>query len=168
MAMPRLLKNINVYADGGSFIGIVEEFEEPKLAISTDDLRTGGMVGSVKVDNGLEAMEATVTMAGHVKELIRKFGTTKVDGVRLRLVGAYRADNGTPVEKVEIVCGGRFEEIDLGSSKAGDNTEHKYKLPLAYYRREVDGRVEIEIDMINGKFVVDGVDRYAEIMSALD
>lgn len=167
MAMPSKLININAYVDGGGFLGIVSELEEPKLAIATEDLRAGGMPGTVKVDLGLEAMEASFTMAGHVAELQRKFGTTRVDGVRVRFVGAYRADNGLPAQQVEVVMGGRFEEIDLGSAKPGDDTEHKYKVAVAYYRRVVAGRTEIEIDMVNGVFIVDGVDRYAEIMAAL-
>ena len=53
------------------------------------------------------------------------------------------------------------------TAKPGDDTEHEYTLPLAYYRRVVDGRVEIEIDMIAGVFIVDGIDRYAEIMAII-
>lgn len=68
---------------------------------------------------------------------------------------------------MNIFIGGRFAEIDLGKSKPGDNTEHKYKVALAYYRREVNGRVEVEIDMIAGVFIIDGVDLYAEIMSII-
>lgn len=167
MGLPRKLVNINAYIDGESYLGRIAEFEEPKLAIATDDWRGGGMLGPVKQDMGLEAQEATFTMGGHTAALIRKFGTTMVDGVQLRLVAAYRADDGTAAQNVEIYLGGRFSEIDLGKGKAGEGTEHKYTVPLAYYRREVDGVVEVEIDMINGVFLVDGFDRYAEIMSIL-
>jgi P2 family phage contractile tail tube protein len=55
----------------------------------------------------------------------------------------------------------------LGKSKAGDDTEHKYSLAVAYYRRVVDGVEEVEIDMLSGLFRVGGVDRYAEIMAIL-
>lgn len=167
MGLPRKLKNANAFVDGGSYLGVIGEFEEPKLAIATDDWRGGGMLGPVKLDMGLEGMEASLTMGGHEASLIRKFGTTQVDGVRVRLVGAYQADDGTAAQAVECYIGGRFTEIDLGKSKAGDNTEHKYKVPLAYYRRVVDGRDEVEIDMLAGIFIVDGVDRYAEIMSII-
>jgi hypothetical protein len=87
-------------------------------------------------------------MGGHTATLIRTFGTTDVAGVPLRLVGAYQADDGSPPQSVEIYLGGRFTEIDLGKSKAGDDTEHKYTLPLSYYRRVVDGVDEVEIDML--------------------
>jgi P2 family phage contractile tail tube protein len=90
-----------------------------------------------------------------------------VEGVRLRLVGAYRADDGSPAQAVEIYVGGRFTEIDMGKDKPGDATEHKYTCAVAYYRRVVDGRTEVEIDMLRGVFMVDGIDRYAEIMAIL-
>lgn len=167
MGLPRTLVNINAYAAGMSYLGVISEFEQPKLAIATEDWRGGGAIGAVKLDKGLEPMEATLTFGGHEKALIRMFGDTAVDGVRLRLVAAYRADDGAPAQAVEIYIGGRFTEIDMGKDKPGDPTEHKYTAALAYYRRVVDGRTEIEIDMVAGIYMVNGVDRYAEIMSIL-
>lgn len=167
MGIPSKLKNLNAYVDGGSYIGIVGEYEEPKLALALEDWRGAGAIGPVQIDMGLEKLEATLTMGGHTAELVRKFGTPAVDGTRIRLVGAYQADDGSSPDAVNIFLGGRFSEIDMGKGKAGDNTEHKYKAALAYYRREVNGRVEVEIDMIAGVFIVDGVDRYAEIMSII-
>ncbi len=168
MGLPRKLKNLNAFADGEGYLGVISEFEEPSLAIAAEEYRGGGMVGPVQIDNGLQAMQATLTMGGHVKELIRKFGTTDVSGVRLRLVSAFQRDDGTSPEAVEVYLGGRFSEIGFGTSKPGEDTEHEYTVPLAYYRRVVDGRTEIEIDMINGRFIVDGIDRYAEIMAILN
>ena len=125
------------------------------------------MIGPVKIDLGLEGMEAKLKMGGHTASLIRKFGTTQIDGVRLRLVGAYQRDDGSSPQAVECYIGGRFTEIAPGTAKPGDDTEHEYTVPLAYYRRVVDGRVEVEIDMIAGVFIVDGIDRYAEIMAII-
>lgn len=167
MGLPRTLVNINAYADGQGYLGVISEFEQPKLAISTEDYRAGGMLGNVKLDKGLEALEAALTFGGHEKALTRKFGTTDIEGVRLRLVGAYRADDGSAAQSVEIYAGGRFTEIDFGKDKPGEATEHKYTAPLSYYRRVVDGRTEIEIDMLQGVFIVNGVDIYADIMSIL-
>jgi P2 family phage contractile tail tube protein len=167
MGSARKIKNINSYIDGDSFLGAIAEFDEPKLAIATDDWRPGGSIGAVKVDKGVEAMEAGITMGGHEARLFRKFGTSKVDGVRIRLVGAYQADDGSSPEAVEVFIGGRFSEIDPGTSKAGGDTAHKYKVPLVYYRRVVNGVDEIEIDMLAGTFIVGGVDRYAEIMAII-
>lgn len=167
MGYPRKLKNCTGHIDGENYLGVIGEFEEPKLALATDDWRGGGMLGPIKIDMGLEGMQATLSMGGHEAALVRKFGTTSAEGVRVRLVGAYQADDGSAAQAVECYIGGRFSEIDLGKSKPGDNTEHKYTVPLVYYRRVVDGIEEIEIDLIAGVFRVDGVDRYAEIMDIL-
>lgn len=167
MGLPRILKNMNAFVDGDSYLGVISEFEEPNLALATEDYRGGGMIGTVKLDMGLEAMEAKLKMGGHEARLFRKFGSTQIDGVRYRLVGAYQADDGTAAQAVECYIGGRFSEIAPGTSKAGDMTEHEYTVPLSYYRREVNSRVEIEIDMVAGTFIVDGIDRYAEIMAII-
>jgi len=167
MGLPRKLKNCNIFVDGQDYLGTVAEFEEPSLALVTEDWRGGGMIGGVKIDLGLEMMEAKFKMGGHVAALIRKFGTTLVDGVRLRMVGAYQADDGSAAQSVEIYVGGRFSEIGMGTSKPGDDTEHEFTTPLSYYRRVADGRTEVEVDMVRGIFIVDGVDRYAEIMAII-
>lgn len=168
MGIPKKLKNCTAHVDGVGYLGRITEFEEPNLAIATKDYRGGGMIGSVNIDLGLEPMEATLKMGGHEATLIRKFGTTQVDGVRVRLTGAYQSDDGSPAQAVECYIGGRFTEITPGTSKPGDDTEQEFKVPLSYYRREVDGRVEVEIDMIAGIFIVDGLDRYGEIMGILN
>ena len=167
MGLPKKLKNMNAHVDGVGYLGRIAEFEEPSLALATENYRGGGMLGSVKIDLGLEPMEAKLKMGGHEAALFRKFGTTSVEGGRTRLTGAYQADDGSPAQAVECYIGGRFSEISPGTSKAGDDTEQEYTLPLNYYRREVNGRTEIEIDMIAGVFRVDGFDRYAEIMAII-
>jgi len=167
MTQPLQLVDINLWVDGGSYLGEVAEFEEPKLAQKTEDWRGGGMPGSMKVERGLEAQEATITMGGHVASLVRKFGATSAAGVRLRLVMAYRANDDDTSQAVEVVLRGRFSEIDFGKAKPGDNTEHKYKVDVAYYRRVVDGATDAVIDLRNGIYMVGGIDRYADIMAIL-
>ncbi|MCH2496013.1 MAG: phage major tail tube protein [Erythrobacter sp.] len=167
MGIPKKLKNMNAHVDGMGYLGRISEFEEPALAIATEDYRGGGMIGPVKIDLGLEGMEAKLKMGGHEVAMFRKFGTTDVEGVRVRLTGAYQADDGSSPQAVECYIGGRFTEIAPGSSKPGDDTEQEFTVPLAYYRREVNGRVEVEIDMVAGVFMVDGFDRYAEIMAII-
>jgi uncharacterized protein len=167
MGLPRKLKNMNAFVDGASHLGVVAEFELPELAIKTEEWRGGGMIGPVDIDMGLEKMMAKLKMGGFTIANIRKFGTTRADGVRIRLVGAYQRDDGTPVQTVEAVISGRFTKIGMGSSKPGDDTEHEYEAPLTYFKLVVDNRTEIEVDMLDGTFIVDGIDRYAEIMAAI-
>lgn len=167
MGLPSKLKNFNLFNDGNNYIGVIGEFTQPKIAHAMEEWRGGGMLGPVKVDNGLQLMEAEFTNGGLVRQCFRQMGDPRVDGVLLRLVGAYRADDGSGVDAVEIVMRGRTEELDMGNAKAGEDTEHKVKMPLAYYKLSINDRVEVEIDMLNAIYLVDGVDRYAEIRAAL-
>jgi phage tail tube protein FII len=132
--------------------------EEPKLSIATDDWRGA----DARPDQDRQGPRSDGGHPHHGRPHRRADPHLRHDrrGRRaLRLVGAYQADDGSPPQSVEIYLGGRFTEIDLGKSKAGDDTEHKYTLPLSYYRRVVDGVDEVEIDMLAGLFRVGGIDR---------
>ena len=45
MGLPKKLKNMNAHVDGEGYLGKIAEFEEPKLALATEDWRGGGMIG---------------------------------------------------------------------------------------------------------------------------
>ncbi|MCE1667433.1 phage major tail tube protein, partial [Enterobacter hormaechei] len=54
MALPRKLKFLNLFNDGNSYQGIVEEITLPKLSRKLETYRGGGMNGSATVDLGLD------------------------------------------------------------------------------------------------------------------
>lgn len=167
MGLPSKLKNMNLFHDGVSFIGKVPEVTLPPLKMLTEDYRGGGMLGPVAVDLGVDKLESEFKAGGLLVAPIRKFGITQHDGVMLRFAGAYQADDGSRADVVEAVMRGRYAEIDMGAAKPGDDTEHTFKASLSYYKLSVNGRVEVEIDQVAGLFIVDGIDRYAEIRAAI-
>lgn len=71
MALPRKLKLMNFLADGNSYRGQVTEITQPKLAIKLEEYRAGGMFGPVKVNLGVEGLEAQFKMGGYMTELIK-------------------------------------------------------------------------------------------------
>ena len=75
--------------------------------------------------------------------------------------------NSGGVQALEATMRGRVAEIDLGSSKPGADTEQTFKYTLTYYRLDVGGVNEIEIDLVGGTYIVGGVDRRAEINALL-
>ena len=164
MGLPRKLKNFNLSIDGTSYLGEATEFTQPKLSMKLEEFRSGGMNGTVEVNMGMEKLEAEFKIGGHDSSLMSLFGGT-INGTMLRFNGAYQRDDTEDVDAVEIVCRGRVAEIDEGSSKAGDDTEHK--LSLTYYKKTVNGTDLIEIDNLNNVCVVNGKDRLAEIRRAM-
>ncbi|BFM16262.1 phage major tail tube protein [Maricurvus nonylphenolicus] len=165
--LPSKFKNLNLFLDGVGYQGQIEEIEIPKLAIKTEEYVGGGMGGPVDLDMGLEKMVAMLTFGGFMEELAKRFGQAGVDGVPLRARGAYENDQTLAVDSVEIVMRGRLSELDIGTWKRQENNNFKTALPLAYFKISLNDKVLIEIDMLNLKFVVDGVDRYEEMRNAL-
>lgn len=167
MGFPSKLKNMNVFSDGTSYLGLAREVTLPKLTRNFEEYRAGGMDAPIKVDMGGQAMEMESKLGGMVVHAIRQFGATSHDAVMLRFAGAYQDDSTGIVMPVEIVVRGRHEEIDMGSAKPGEDTEHMVKTALSYYKLIINGRTEIEIDVPNMKFVVDGDDRLASQRAAI-
>lgn len=164
MGLPAKLKNFNLFFDGNSFQGVASEVVLPKLTKAMEEWRGGGMSGPVKVDMGLNLLESEITLGGLLLTALRAFGK---NGVLMRFAGAYQRDDSGAVDAVEVVMRGSVEELDMGNAKAGEDTEHKLKMPLTYYKLVVNGREEIEVDMLNGVFIVDGVDVNADIRAAI-
>ncbi|MDB5725472.1 MAG: Phage major tail tube protein [Novosphingobium sp.] len=167
MGLPAKLKNFNMFSDGNSWLGLVAELSLPKLSMAMEKWRGGGMLAEVDIAMGLEALEMEIKLGGLVVQVLRQFGASGLAAVLLRFVGAYQDDLTGGVTAAELVVRGRHSEIDPGNAKAGDNTEWTVKSSLVYLKWTVAGRVEIEVDVINNIFIVDGVDRMAEIRLAL-
>lgn len=169
MSLPRKLKNMNLFNEGTSLLGEIKTVTLPKLARKTEDYRGGGMNGTVKTDHGLsdDGLVLESTFGGLELLTLRQFGIAKVDGVYMRFAGAYQRDDSGVIDAVEVVVRGRHEEIDFGDQEPGEDTEHKVVSNLVYYKLTVNGKVEVEIDVLGFKEVIGGVDRLAEQRKAI-
>ena len=166
MALPRTLKHFNVFLNGVSFIGVIPSLTLPKLGRKMEEYRGGGMEGAVKVDLGQQPLELDFE-SGFDATLFEQYGQSKVDAVLLRFAGSYQRDDTGEVEAVEITVRGRFEEIDHGAVKAGDNAMLKTKMPLSYYKLSVNNQDIVEIDLVNFIHKSGGTDRLADHRKAL-
>lgn len=167
MGFPSKLKNMNLFGDGESYLGVAAEVTVPKLTMKMEDWRGGGMLGTVGIDQGLDKIELEFKLGGLTAGAFRQFGATDHAAQLNRFAGAYQDDDSGAVQAVEIVTRGRIAEIDMGTAKPGDDTEHTFKVSCTYYKMVVDGTEWFEIDVVAGIFRVFGADRYAEIRSAI-
>jgi P2 family phage contractile tail tube protein len=145
MALPRKLKNFNLFNNGNNYLGQIAEITLPKLSRKMEEWRGGGIM--------LDAL--------------KQFGITSAIGCLLRFAGAYQRDDTGTTDAVEVVVRGRHKEIDFGAAKPADNTQHKFTTSCAYYKLTVNGEVLIEIDPLNFIFNVGGIDRLAGQRRAL-
>ncbi|MGL5815345.1 MAG: phage major tail tube protein [Aeromonas sp.] len=169
MALPKKLKHLNVFLDGGNWLGVAEDFTPPKLSQKFEAYRGGGMIGAANIHMGLEdgALDTSFTFGGLEADLVKRMGTPKIDGVSLRFAGSVQRDDTSEVVAVEIVQRGRFKELDRGTLKSGDNSQSKVSMVNTYYKETMNGLDLVEIDLLNMVWIVDGVDLMAEHRKAI-
>ena len=167
MGMPRTLKDMMLFNEGLAYIGQVSSVTLPTLSRKMEEWRGGGMGGVAEMDMGLEAMELKSTFGGPMRDILRQFGVTAANGVYLRFAGAYQDDDTSAVDSVEVIVRGRHKEIEMGDQKVGEAGEFSVPPSIVYYKLVWNGRTEIEIDVLAGIEIIDGIDRRAEIRAAL-
>ncbi len=169
MALPKKLKHMNLFNDGNSYMGVAKTVTLPKLARKLEAWRGAGMDGPVKADLGMsdDGIQLEWTLGGWDLLPLRQFGIVGASAVQLRWAGSVQRDDSGQVSAVEIVVRGRHEEIDFGDAEPGEDTEHKITTTCSYYKLVVDGRTEIEIDLLNFTLIVDGRDLLAEHRRAI-
>ena len=165
--LPSHLINFVLYANDTDFKGVVNEVTLPELGRQTEAHRGGGMVGPMDFDFGGEAMEASVKVAGFRPELLSTLGARSHDAANLRFMGALSNNESEGVQSCEAVMRGRLKKYSPGSSKPGEPTEQEFSYGLSYYKLVIGGRTVVEIDQVNGVYIIDGVDREAEVRAAM-
>ncbi|MDN5518024.1 MAG: phage major tail tube protein [Pseudomonas sp.] len=169
MAMPRKLKNQNIFNDANSYQGVAKTVGLPDLTRKLEMWRGAGMDGAVGADLGMgdDGLKIEWTVGGLDLISLRQYGITNASGVALRWAGAYQQDDTGAVSKVEVVARGRHETYSFGDAEAGEDTEHTITTVCTYYKLIVDGNEEIEIDILGMIFKVNGVDILAEQRAAI-
>ena len=167
MALPRTLKNFLLFNDGNSYLGQVEEITLPTLTRKTEEYRAGGMMGSIKLDMGQEAIECEWKCAGIMPGVLAQYASSSASGAQLRFAGAYQRDDTGEVDGVEVILRGRHTEIGFGSAKVGEKTEFSIKTAASYYKLSINNSPVIEIDLVNMVENINGKDVLTDIRKAI-
>lgn len=167
MALPKVVKDFNLFIDGRGYAGRVEEVQLPKIEEESEDYKAGGMLGSVKIPMGLKGLEMEFTLAEFSVDVLDQWGVADIGGIGARFLAAAVAGDGTGTDAIEISVRGKWDSLDLGTVKKKDLSKMKVKMPLTYYKYSVNGITHIEADMLAEKLVVNGIDRTAELRTAL-
>ncbi len=166
MAIPKILKNYNMFVQGFGFAGLVDEIELPKLQIHVEDHRAGGMDAPAGIDMGMEKIECSFSLAEANVNALNQFGLVNGRSV----VAQFRAAavDDLVVEPYVVDITGMYTELDQGTLKAGDKTETKLTLQARFYRLTANGQAVIEIDIENMTRLINGADQLDAIRAALN
>ena len=161
-----ILKNFNVYIDGKGFAGVAEEVQLPTLEITTEDFRAGGMDGTIKIEMGQEAMEATISLSGYDSSILTHWGVGEGNVVPVVARGALESLDGT-VTPIVVNLNGTVRSMEPDAWKAGEKSALKLTIDVRSYKYTQNGQVIHDIDIINMIRIVNGKDRLAAQRNAL-
>ncbi len=164
--MREILKNFNAFVDGKGYAGQVEEFEPPKVALTTEEFRAGGMAAPIDITMGTEKMEASLTLTTFGPDLLGRLDVVEGKKVNVTLRGGLESHDGTVTAAVWSKTG-KIKEIDAGSIKPGQKNTVKVTFTLDFYKVNSGGRDLLEIDVPNMVHKVNGTDQLAPMRGAI-
>lgn len=167
MALPRILKDFNLFGDGHNWQGQIPSLTLPELSRRMVEYDGGGMDGPVEVDLGQELIVFEWNPGGLLPEIFDSYGSPIHDNAMLRFTGAYESDEDGQVVAVEVVVRGRHKTIGMGEASKGEANTQSVTTTCTYYKLTIDGQEKIEIDLPGQVFRVGGVDRLAQRRQAL-
>jgi len=165
MALPRHLRNFQVFVDGRGKAGNADEVTPPVLSLVTEEHRAGGMDSAVEIDMGLEVMELSIVLSDYDETVINGFGLLGT-GVPLTLRGAIQRQ-GEPVQPVTIKALGHLKSRDTGTWTAGSKQTTTLTYSVRRYSEEINGVEYVNIDVERMIRVINGVDQVAGQRAAI-
>jgi hypothetical protein len=161
-----ILKNLNLFLDGRGYAGQVTEYTAPDMTVATEDLRAGGMDAPLPIDQGMEALSASFVLAGYDADALALWSVSEGEKVALTIRAALESYDGTVTPVVHNMrC--RILGIARGTWTPGQQSPLTFNVSVEYFKETHGDRVLYEIDVINMKRVVNGVDRLAAQRAAL-
>lgn len=151
-----------MYRSGNKLIGFTGEVELPAVTMITDTLEGAGTGGNMDVPViGLtDNMEVQVPYMAITKDMMSMANPNQAADLTLRgaIQGTDPATGKIAYAPIAISMRGIVKEINPGTVKAGAKMESNIALTLSYYKITIDGETILEIDKLNGIFVVNGED----------
>ncbi|WP_018694448.1 phage major tail tube protein [Algicola sagamiensis] len=145
--IPQFLKNMNLYVDGKSYAGRVEEITLPKLAVDTEEFNGGGLDAPIEIDMGMQKLEASFLINEYDPALFAMLGLLPGNFVNVSCRGVMvQGEEKTPVVANLM---GAWKEIDMGSWKRKEKSALKVLIAPRVYTLLIDGIPAIHIDIPN-------------------
>ena len=121
----------------------------------------------VKVDMGMEPMEAKLVLSGIDRDSLKLFGLSAGSFTPVTLRGATQNDNTGEIESAVIHMRGQCTKVTWGTWKPGEKAPPELMFSPRYYKLEIAGETIHEIDIENMVRIIDGTDQLAKMREAL-
>lgn len=160
--IPEILNDYNVYdGDGDKVIGVTNDMTMADIASKVIEMEGAGLDAIEVVAVGLYgAITQEIPTATPYTQLMKYLDTTK--NVTLNVRGAIQAeDKGTGENKnigFRYLVMGKVKQLSPGNTKRGEAFGTKISVAVRRLLIEIGGENVLEIDKMNRKVVVNGVD----------
>lgn len=168
--IPEVLNHFNVYNDSAKkLIGISGELELPEMEAITDTLEGSGVLGEIEdpVTGQFSSMKMKIPFAVLYEDMFSIMNTTKPPQLTLRAsMQCMDPSTGeTGYYPVKIVVRGKASTSNMGKVVKGKKMEPEVELEILYIKIQINNKTVMELDKLNFKFVLNGVDMLAKIRS---
>ncbi len=167
MIIPQVINRFHMYRGGTRLVGLTGEVELPNITMVTDTMEGAGTGGNMEVPViGLtDNMEIGIPYMSLARDMFSLANPNETADLSLRgaIQGTDPATGKVVYASLAIFLGGTVKEIVPGKVKAGGKMESSITLTLSRYKIVLDEETVLEIDKLNGIFVVNGKDVLKEV-----
>lgn len=165
MSQINAIYNANVYLDGNNLLGKAGEFKLPEFEIGQDEYKALGMVGTIKLPNGVEALEGEITWNSLYPEVAAKANHPFKAAQLMVRSNLQTFDARGLVKEVAVVTTvtATFSKNGLGGLKPKEKSEQASTYQATEIRQMVDGRETLYYNAFKNIYRVDSVDVLAQM-----
>lgn len=155
--------NANVYINGSSFLGKIEEINLPQIKFMMAEHKALGMIGKMEFPSGIDKLEGKIKWNSFYSDVIEKFGSAYTS-LQLQVranVETYDSNGRTAQQPLVCYITCAAKDFPMGNFKQHDNVELETNLTVYYVKLQINGVVLQEIDILANIWKVKGVDQLA-------
>jgi len=154
------ITNANVYVDGNSLLGKVDECKLPEVKVTMAEHKALGMQGKLEFPSGIDKLEATFKWNSLYSDILLKVANP-FTAVEVQLRGSLETySNPGRIAQVPVVAylTGVFNKFPLGGFKQHDNVEAETTMSVTYCKLEIDGATILEFDALANIYKAGDID----------
>lgn len=167
--LPEVINHYNIYNEARRLIGVSGEVELPEFEAITDNIEGAGVLGEFEdpVTGQFSSMKIKIPFSVLYEDLFDLMNTTKPPQLTLR--GSMQCmdpkTGETDYYPVKIVLRGKASKTGLGKIVKAKKGEPEIEMEILYIKILINNKTRLELDKLNFKFVLNGVDLLAKIRS---
>lgn len=157
------ITNGNVYINGNTLLGKVEEFTAPEVKAKMSDHNALGMMGVASFMSGIEKLEGTIKWNSIYADAVSRIGDFR-NPIRLMIRANVEVQGSSGLQNevnLTIYMQATFSSLPSAGFKKSDNVELTSSFTATSYKMEMDGVTVFEFDALANIYTVDGVDLLA-------